>query len=113
MIFLEANRQEYYERLLDVSLNGAWEAWLLFFLEGVYQQAEDACLRITRLQELRETYLQLISRDRSRKALELLLDYLIGSPITSINSGSRKFKHRQLQYGPAKYKKAGITWYPV
>ena len=83
--FLETNRQEYYDRLLDVSQKGAWEAWLLFFLEGVHHQTDDACLRITRLQELRTTYQKLFTKDHSRKTLEILIDYLIGSPITSIS----------------------------
>lgn len=49
--FLE-NRREYYERLREVTETGAWEAWVLFFLECVemtaiitrrqFQQVEDA-----------------------------------------------------------------------
>ena len=82
--FIEANRQEYYDRLLAVSQKGEWEAWLLFFLEGVRSQAEDASQRITRLQTLRLEYREQFAADRSREKLARMVDYLISSPITSI-----------------------------
>jgi Fic family protein len=82
--FIEANRQEYYQRLLAVSQKGEWENWLLFFLEGVHSQAEDASRRIDKLQELRTRYHQQVAKDRSRRKLEQLIDYLISTPITSI-----------------------------
>jgi len=82
--FIEDNRQEYYDRLLAVSQKGEWEVWLLFFLEGAHSQAEDASHRITRLQALRLAYRDQFTGDRNRKKLERMVDYLIGSPITSI-----------------------------
>lgn len=83
--FIEANRQEYYDRLLAVSQKGEWESWLLFFLDGVHSQAEDASQRIAHLEELRTTYRDKFANDRSRKTLEMLVDYLISSPITSVS----------------------------
>ncbi len=50
--YLEATRQEYYARLLAVTQNGEWEAWLIYFLRGVAIQAEDAIGRIQRIDEL-------------------------------------------------------------
>jgi len=92
--FIEANRQEYYDRLLAVSLRGEWEAWLLFFLEGVRSQAEDAAGRITALQELREEYRRLFAGDRSRRKLARVIDYLISTPVTTIGQAQE-----QLQMG--------------
>jgi Fic family protein len=37
--YLEANREEYQERLRAVSRDGNWTAWCAFFLEGIRQQA--------------------------------------------------------------------------
>ncbi|MBX3002718.1 MAG: Fic family protein [Anaerolineales bacterium] len=82
--YFEANRQEYYDRLLAVSQRGEWEAWLTFFLEGVRSQADDAAQRIMRLQDLRTTYSKRFANERSRVKLQQMLDYLIGTPITSI-----------------------------
>lgn len=40
--YLEQNRLEYYDALLAISQKGAWEDWIVFFLTGVAQQANDA-----------------------------------------------------------------------
>lgn len=37
--FLEAHREEYYERLLAVSRDDAWTEWCLFFLKALTEQA--------------------------------------------------------------------------
>jgi Fic family protein len=39
--FLEANRDEYYERLLAVSRDGDWTGWCRFFLQAIQAQAEE------------------------------------------------------------------------
>lgn len=83
--FIEINRQEYYDRLLAVSQKGAWDAWLMFFLDGVYSQAEDASQRIANLQELRAQYQKKFATERTRENLSHLVDYLISAPITSIS----------------------------
>ena len=44
--YFESTRQEYYEHLLRVTHDGEWEAWLVYFLRGVAEQAEDAIRRI-------------------------------------------------------------------
>lgn len=90
--YIEGNRQEYYDRLLAVSQKGDWEDWLIFFLEGVYRQAEDAVLRINRLQALRLDYQAQFKKDRSHKKLSTLTDYLIGAPITSISQAQENLQ---------------------
>lgn len=90
--FIETNRQEYYDRLLSVSLKGEWEAWLLFFLDGVHSQAEDASQRIEGLEKLRVNYCKQFAKARSRQTLGLLVDYLISSPITSISQAHDTLK---------------------
>ncbi|MBI9046275.1 MAG: hypothetical protein JEZ06_17405 [Anaerolineaceae bacterium] len=67
----------------------------MFCLEGVHSQSDDACQRIERIQSLRLEYFDHFAKERTRKKLEALIDYLISSPITSIsqaqdtlNSGS-------------------------
>lgn len=39
--FLEAHRDEYYERLLAVSRDGDWTGWCRFFLQAIKAQAEE------------------------------------------------------------------------
>ena len=83
-LFIEKNRTEYYDRLLAVTQKGKWEDWLLFFLDGVHEQAKDAVDRIQALQTLRLEYQELFSKDRSRKNLAKMVDYFISTPISSI-----------------------------
>jgi Fic family protein len=83
-LFIEKNRTEYYDRLFDVTRKGNWEAWLLFFLDGVHEQADDAVNRIQALQKLRLEYQKLFSKDRSRENLSAMVDYFISTPISSI-----------------------------
>ena len=90
--FIESNRQEYYDRLLAVSQQGEWEAWLMFFLDGVHTQADDANQRISRLQELRLNYRAQFVDDRSREKLEHMIDYLISVPITSISQAQESLE---------------------
>jgi Fic family protein len=54
--FFERHRQEYYDRLLEVSQRGAWQQWLEFFLRAVVEQSDDALRRARRLLDLHRTY---------------------------------------------------------
>ena len=56
--FFERHRQEYYDRLLEVSRRGAWRQWLEFFLQAVVTQSDDAVRRARRLLDLHRTYYQ-------------------------------------------------------
>lgn len=38
--YLEANRDEYYDRMLAVSRDDDWSAWVAFFLRGIIAQAD-------------------------------------------------------------------------
>lgn len=102
--YLEAHRHEYYDRLLDVTQKGAWEAWLAFILTGIAHQAEDTSQRIRHLEDLRHTYQQQFARERTRHKLAEMVDYLIGTPITtiqqaqeSLNLGSYTTIQRQIE----------------
>ena len=90
--FLRANQQEYYDRLLNVSQKGAWEAWLLFILSGIAHQAKDVTHRIRGLNGLRHIYQRQFTGERTRQKLAELVDYLIGTPITSIQQAQNSLK---------------------
>jgi len=83
-IFFEKNRTEYYDRLLAVSQKGQWEEWLEFFLTGVHEQAEDAVEKINALNILRMKYQNLFEKERNQEKLVEVVDYFIGTPISSI-----------------------------
>jgi Fic family protein len=60
-LYLKQNRDAYYEHLQRVRTDGAWEAWLAFFLEGVIDVAASAT-------ETTQRIVRLIAADRRRIA---------------------------------------------
>jgi Fic family protein len=58
-LFFKRHRQEYYRRLRAVAVEGDWEGWLAFFLEGVETIADEA------VASARELF-ALVSEDRAR-----------------------------------------------
>lgn len=58
-LYFKTHRAEYYEHLQRVRLEGDWESWLAFFLNGVAQTAQQAV-------ETARTLLVLFEADRER-----------------------------------------------
>ncbi len=79
--YFESNRRTYYELLLAVSQRAAWEEWLLYFLEGVKQQSQDAVDRINRLQALRTQYQEKIQTRHAPARLLRAVDLLFAQPV--------------------------------
>ena len=50
--FFEATRSEYYRQLYNLSAQGTWQEWLIYFLSGVAVQSEDALSRAERINAL-------------------------------------------------------------
>lgn len=82
-------RQEYYDLLLGVSERGAWRDWLLFFLRGVAEQAEDATVRARKLQDLREEWRGRLAQARTSALALRLVDALFTAPIITIPQAQR------------------------
>ncbi len=58
-LYLKRNREAYYEHLQSVRTEGAWEAWLRFFLEGVIDVANSTS-------DTTREIVKMIERDRER-----------------------------------------------
>jgi Fic family protein len=82
--FFEAHRLEYYDRLLAVSHGGEWESWLVFFLNGISSQSQDAINRIEHLGKLRSAYQDQLRTERTASRLLQTLDILFDRPILNI-----------------------------
>lgn len=54
--FFEATRRDYYDRLAAVTSRAEWEEWLVYFLNGVARQSEDALGRAERINKLLERW---------------------------------------------------------
>lgn len=61
-------------------------------LLGHFRQAEDASRRIYKLEQLRASYRKKFVAERNKERLENVVDYLLGSPITSIGAAQKGLK---------------------
>ena len=83
--FLKKNRTEYYDRLMEVRKNGNYEQWVRFFLQAIYESAEDATVTIAELTALHErNTLKINGFGRAAKTALRLLAYLEENPIIDI-----------------------------
>jgi Fic family protein len=58
-LYFKTHRTRYYDLLTAVRTEGEWEEWVLFFLQGVREMAENAVSTARRLADM-------VSRDRAR-----------------------------------------------
>jgi len=79
--YLEANRDEYYERLLAVSRDGDWTGWCLFFLKAIKEQARANCDKARKILDLYESKKEWIIRKTGSQHAITALDYLFNVPI--------------------------------
>lgn len=79
--FLEAHRDEYYDRLLAVSRDGDWTGWCRFFLAALKAQAEEnqnkAASILTLYEQMKR---QVVELTRSQYAIHAL-DWIFERPI--------------------------------
>ncbi|MPN46690.1 hypothetical protein SDC9_194287 [bioreactor metagenome] len=79
--YLESNREEYYDRLLAISKDKAWTAWVVFFLKGVKAQAENNLKKAMAIHNLYETQKpKAIEASHSQYAV-FALDWIFSRPV--------------------------------
>jgi Fic family protein len=79
--YLEARRDEYYERLLAVSRNGDWTGWCVFFLTALTEQAKENHGKAAAVLGLYEKEkARIMALTRSQYAIRVL-DFLFNRPI--------------------------------
>ena len=81
--WFESTREEYYAHLLAVTREGAWESWLVYFLDGVRAQAEDALARIQDIDNLYERWQVALAGVRSGRP-EQVLRLFVGNPFRTV-----------------------------
>jgi len=84
--YFRQHRQAYYDHLQAVREQGAWEAWLRFFLHGVIEVAAEAADTARRIQLLREQHRSAITERLGRAAGNghRVLESLFDRPIVSV-----------------------------
>jgi Fic family protein len=79
--YFESHRQEYYTYLQKVKTDGDWNNWILFFLNGVSETAQQAARQANQITALRERYLKELRK--APKAVALI-DPLFQNPYMTI-----------------------------
>ncbi|MCH7745701.1 MAG: Fic family protein, partial [Chloroflexi bacterium] len=107
--YFENDRSSYYDALLNVSVTGNWEAWLTYFLKGVFDQAQDALRRVRQLRGLQDEYRRKLQESRESANTLLLVESLFASPVITIpraaqilgvtSAGARLIIQRLLEIG--------------
>jgi Fic family protein len=83
--YLEKHRDEYYNRLLEVSQKGAWLEWISFFLRGVVEQANAASKLTENTLNLQSKYREQIGNTRVPQAALKLMDHIFFNPVISVS----------------------------
>lgn len=81
--YIRRNRDEYTDLLLAVSEENEWEEWLLFFLQGIREQADEAFSRAKLILDLREEYEQRY-RD-ARPSVTELIEMIFEEPVFTVS----------------------------
>ncbi|MHB8806573.1 MAG: Fic family protein [Anaerolineaceae bacterium] len=79
--YFESHRQEYYNYLQKVKTDGDWNNWILFFLNGVAETAQQAARQANQITALRERYLKEL---RETPKAVALIDPLFQNPYMTV-----------------------------
>ncbi len=91
--YFKMNRADYYQSLMNVRVNGAWEQWIKFFLRGVSSVSDEATESAKKIIALQQRYTELLERqDRNNANYTLLLNKLFESPKISKGDVARILK---------------------
>ncbi len=92
-LYFKQNQNEYEDQLQQVRLNGDWEQWLLFYLQGIYFTANEAIDTVMKLKELFNTDKERIKKTgRISQSCLKLHQILINRGIINIQDASRELE---------------------
>lgn len=90
-LYFKAHRGTYYELLQRVRVDGDWEAWVTFFLEGVIQTAEQAVNTAQRIMKLfTDDRARIETMGQAAGTVSRLHSYLQKKPVLEIPRASKQ-----------------------
>lgn len=81
--YIRRNRDDYTDLLLSVSEDDEWEKWILFFLRGLKEQADEAFSRAKLLLRLREQYKR--QYQDARPSVRELVEVIFEEPVFTVS----------------------------
>jgi len=79
--YLESHREEYYQRLKAISVEGDWNGWIAFFLQAIITQAGQNSIRVTAIQALYEEMKLAIQAATHSQYTVHVLDAIFSKPV--------------------------------
>lgn len=83
-VFLKRHRADYYEHLMAVRNDGAWEQWLAFFVRGVAETAEEATTKARRIVANQSSQRELLQERGLTTNAFRLLDLIYARPMVNV-----------------------------
>ena len=84
--YLERHKDRYIDLMYAVSRDGAWEAWIAFFLDAVTASAAETIAVVERLQDLQRTYRERFQTARRSALMLRIVDLAFERPVRSISN---------------------------
>ncbi len=84
--YFQRYRQSYVDHMFAVSADGAWKAWIDFFVRGIRVQAIETRLLAERLLDVHRRYSEAIRSSSAPARLLKLLDHLFEWPVVTARS---------------------------
>jgi Fic family protein len=90
--WFEQRRDQYQDALLNLSLNGDWDAWIAFFAEGVAASAAESQRKVERLVRLQDELRSRVQAAGKRGVAERLAADLVGRPYLTQREVSEEYR---------------------
>lgn len=85
--YLKKNRADYYDLLMKVRIEGAWEEWIKFFLRGISEISDEAANTAREIIKLKEDLItKLYEKSISSVYAIKLIDLLFETPVIDVKN---------------------------
>jgi Fic family protein len=89
--YLKKKKVEYYDLLMKVRTEGAWEDWIIFFLAGIHETSEEAANTARAIIQLKEDLIRKLYESSVASIYGVkLIDLLFITPLLSVKEVSEK-----------------------
>jgi Fic family protein len=97
---IEENRDEYNDRMLEVSRSGHWEGWVRFFAMTIEVSAKETMVKINAIAQLKEELVQQVRQARASALLASIIDLIFDKLVITIPEIAESV---DVTYGAAKH----------
>lgn len=87
--YFEHNREEYIDRLFNISARGDWSAWIEFCLHGAIAQTEDAIRRCDKLLRIKSDFVSRVEAAGGSVRLHQIVELMFNSPFVRVGDLAR------------------------